>query len=264
MTAPRRVVVQRLSGLIGYEDGLRLQHRLVQRRKAGALADTLLLLEHAPVFTLGRLQASAANVLAALEALAAAGASVVQSDRGGNVTFHGPGQLVAYPILDLAAGYRRDLHWYVERLEDVMIGTAAQFGVSAVRGAPGHTGVWVGERKIGAIGVRVQRWLSSHGVALNADVDLSFFDMIVPCGLHEAPQVTSLSRELGRTVSVGELRPRFEAAFAEAFECELVDGAHDESDADLELSRVTTKSVDPTRPPSPMRRAESEEANFDK
>ena len=95
MTAPRRVVVQRLSGLIGYEDGLRLQHRLVQRRKAGALADTLLLLEHAPVFTLGRLQASAANVLAAPEALAAAGASVVQSDRGGNVTFHGPGQLVA-------------------------------------------------------------------------------------------------------------------------------------------------------------------------
>ena len=212
------------------------------------------------LFTLGRLQASAANVLAAPEALAAAGASVVQSDRGGNVTFHGPGQLVAYPILDLAAGYRRDLHWYVERLEDVMIGTAAQFGVSAVRGAPGHTGVWVGERKIGAIGVRVQRWLSSHGVALNADVDLSFFDMIVPCGLHEAPQVTSLSRELGRTVSVGELRPRFEAAFAEAFECELVDGAHvDEieiSGADLELSRVTTKSVDPARPPSPKMRPE--------
>ena len=141
-----------------------------------------------------------------------------------------------------------------------MIGTAAQFGVSAVRGAPGHTGVWVGERKIGAIGVRVQRWLSSHGVALNADVDLSFFDMIVPCGLHEAPQVTSLSRELGRTVSVGELRPRFEAAFAEAFECELVDGAHvDEieiSGADLEFSRVTTKSVDPTRPPSPKMRPE--------
>lgn len=226
----RRVLVRRLPGLIGYEEAQRLQHGLVRQRRAGKGRDTLLLLEHAPVFTLGRLQESAANVLASPEALETAGASVVQSDRGGNVTFHGPGQLVAYPLLDLTSGYRRNLHWYVGALEEAMIATTASFGVAAERGAPGHTGVWVGggERKIGAIGVRVQRWLSSHGIALNANVDLDFFNMIVPCGLSEAPQVTSLSREVGRIINVAEMRPKFEAAFAEAFECELVENEDDD------------------------------------
>ena len=223
----RSVHVRRLRGLVHYEEAQRLQQLLVRRRKAGTIPDTLLLLEHAPVFTLGRLQESAANVLASPEALAEAGATVVQSDRGGNVTFHGPGQLVAYPILDLASNFRRDLHWYVGALEDVMVETAANFGVAAERGAPGHTGVWVGDRKLGALGVRVQRWLSSHGIALNANVDLGFFDMIVPCGLNEAPQVTSISREIGRSVGVGELRPHFEAAFARTFECDLVEWRED-------------------------------------
>lgn len=222
MRTPPRVLVRRLPGLIGYEEAQRLQQSLVRQRRSGTVPDTLLLLEHAPVFTLGRLQESAANVRASPEALAAAGATVVQSDRGGNVTFHGPGQLVAYPILNLS-DYRRDLHWFVGALEDTMMGAAAAFGVSAERGAPGHTGVWVDDRKLGAIGVRVQRWLSSHGVALNVGVDLSYFDMIVPCGLDDAPRVTSLAAELGRPLTTDEVRPKFVAAFAEHFECEPIE-----------------------------------------
>ena len=213
--------MRRLPGLTSYGEGMALQRQLMRERAAKSAPDTLLLLEHAPVFTLGRLQESASNVLASSEEISAAGASVVQSDRGGNVTFHGPGQLVAYPILDLS-GFRKDMRWFVTALEDAMIGTASAFGVDAQRGGPGRTGVWAGDGKIGAIGVRVSRWISSHGVALNADVDLRYFDMIVPCGLSDVPLVTSLSRETGRRVSVDEAVPRFEDAFARGFDCELV------------------------------------------
>ena len=199
---------------------MRLQRTLLQRRRDGLAPDTLLLLEHSPVFTLGRLQKldAAQNILASPEAIAAAGASVAQSDRGGNITFHGPGQLVAYPILDLR-GYRKDLRWFVGALEDTMIRTAAAFGVEASRGVAGEEGVWVGERKLGALGVRVQRWVSSHGLALNANPDLAFFDMIVPCGLQETPGVTSLSAESSprTTVSVDDVVPRFLDAFGELF-----------------------------------------------
>jgi len=216
----RRVAVCRLPGLTGYQDALKLQRALVAQRRARRTPDSLLLLEHPPVFTLGRLQESVANVLASPAAIEGAGASVVQSDRGGNVTFHGPGQLVAYPILDLN-GFRKDLHWFVNALEDSMIDTAATYGVQAQRGGPGHAGVWVGERKLGALGVRMERWVSTHGIALNADIDLSFFEMIVPCGLHEVPKVTSLSQETGSRVGTDDAFPRFEAAFARAFDCEL-------------------------------------------
>ena len=216
-----RVLVRRLPGFLPYAEAQRLQHSLLARRREGLVPDTLLLLQHLPVFTLGRLQKeSASNLRVGMAEVAAAGANVVQSDRGGNITFHGPGQLVAYPILDLN-GFRRDLRWFVSALEDTMIGTAAAFGVEAQRGGPGSTGVWVEERKIGAIGVRVKRWLSCHGVALNADVDLDFFQMIVPCGLHETPRVTSMTRECGRKIGVDEVVPHFEDAFAHAFECEL-------------------------------------------
>lgn len=215
----RRLAVRRLPGHVPYVEAMRLQSALVQRRRAKSSPDTLLLLEHAPVFTLGRLQASAKNVLASPEAIAAAGASVVQSDRGGNVTFHGPGQLVAYPILDLK-DHRRDLRWFVGALEEAMIATAAAYGVRAAAGGAGETGVWVEDRKIGAIGVRVQRWFSSHGVALNADVDLDYFGMIVPCGLEQRPKVTSLSREARGfdAVRVDDVAPRFVDAFASAFD----------------------------------------------
>ena len=219
----RTIAVHRL-GLVPYVKAQAAQRVLAARRREGTACDTLLLLEHPPVFTLGRLQESRANVRASEAEIAACGAELVQSDRGGNVTFHGPGQLVAYPIIDLT-GYRRDLRWYVHTLEDAMIETAAAYGVEARRGAAGETGVWVGERKIGALGVRVSRWISGHGIALNVDVDLGFFDMIVPCGLHHAPQVTSLAHELAPAppVRVPEVGARFADAFASNFECELVD-----------------------------------------
>ena len=205
------VVIKRLPGLIRYEQAQALQRSLVTKRRSGQIADTLLILEHCPVFTLGRLQASASNMLAPPEVVAGKGARVVQSDRGGNITYHGPGQLVAYPVLDLGDNYCRDLHWYVETLQEAMIQTCGALGVRATAGGPGFNGVWIDDKKIGAVGVRVQRWVSSHGVALNASVDLDYFSMIVPCGLKEAPRVTSLSAELGRHVAVDEAGRAFES-----------------------------------------------------
>lgn len=219
------VSLARLPGVVPYEVGSLLQSALVSRRRAGVSPDTLLILEHSPVFTLGRLQQSATNVKSSHEEIAAAGASVVQSDRGGNVTFHGPGQLVAYPILDLG-GHKRDMRWYVGALEQTMIGAAAAFGIEAKPGGDGQTGVWVGERKIGAIGVSVSRWFTRHGLALNCNVDLDYFGMIVPCGLAETPDVTSLSRELGRGVGVDDALPAFCEAFEREFDASLV---HDDS-----------------------------------
>ena len=238
-------------GLVDYHEGQRLQRAMLDRRRAGVCGDTLLLLEHAPVFTLGRLQESASNLRASLAEVAARGASVVQSDRGGNITFHGPGQLVAYPILDLR-DHKQDVRWYVNALEDAMIGTAARFGISARRGDEGQTGVWVSDRKIGAIGVRVTRWFTSHGVALNADVDLDYFSMMVPCGLHEAPQVTSLTRELGRRCGVDEAAPALCDALAESLGCDMyesdaADAVHREVKAAAALAGVARAQDEETR-----------------
>lgn len=155
-----RLVRAHRLGSVGYPTSQQLQRALAADVRAGTRGDTLLLLEHPPVFTLGRLQPSAENVLASRREIAAAGATVERSTRGGNVTFHGPGQLVAYPILDLAR-FRRSVHWYVEGLEETMIRTAASFGVSARRGGAGETGVWVQDRKLGAIGVTVSRWVTT-------------------------------------------------------------------------------------------------------
>ena len=241
MRARPRVVVHRLAGLVPYTECLALQHQLMARRKAGSLPDTLLLLEHEPVFTLGRLQESVSNVLATSSQISARGASIVQSDRGGNVTFHGPGQLVAYPILDLN-GHQKNLRWYTSALENVMIDTAHAFGVSASSGGAGETGVWAGDRKLGALGVRVSRWITGHGVALNVCVDLRYFDMIVPCGLQHRPTVTSLSAAIagsGEPVSIPQAQTRFLDAFAERFECDLVDSPLDSIGQLLEGSSNT-------------------------
>ena len=216
----RSIALHRL-GRVPYARAQALQRELVQLRRRGEVRDTLLLVEHPPVFTLGRLQSCEANVLVTREEIEAAGASVVQSERGGNVTFHGPGQLLAYPILDLN-GHRKDMRWFVHSLEDAMIATAAAFGVAARRGVAGEEGIWVDDRKLGALGVHVTRWVTSHGLALNVDPDLRFFDMIVPCGLQERP-VTSLAREVaaGRTATVTEAMTQFEAAFSSTFESAL-------------------------------------------
>jgi len=213
-------------GRIDYAAGLRVQQELVELRKADRIADVLLLLEHTPVITLGR-NAKAANVLVSAEQLALRGVEVFECDRGGDVTFHGPGQLVGYPIFDLRGyatpdGKRRTLGAidYVRRLEEVLLRTCADFSISTKR-VPGLTGVWtndvgpdlrpgqdgsetrphVVEGKVAAIGVHISRFVTSHGFALNVNTDLSYFDLIVPCGITSKP-VTSMEKELGREIAL--------------------------------------------------------------
>ncbi len=187
----------RFAGGLAYSDALALQKDLVRRRVAGEVPDTLLFVEHPHVITLGKM-ARREHLLSARPDV-----EVVETDRGGDVTYHGPGQVVGYPIVDLSE-LRRDVKWYVERLEEVMIRTAGRWGVRAGR-QEGLTGAWVGEAKLGAIGVRVEKWVASHGFALNANTDLSYFDLIIPCGL-PGKGVTSLAKETGRAVDLGELR----------------------------------------------------------
>jgi lipoyl(octanoyl) transferase len=216
-SAPTRPLAVRRLGRLSYAAGLELQERLVAARQAGEVPDTLLLLEHEPVFTLGR-NARRENVLLADEALRARGYDVFETGRGGDVTYHGPGQAVGYPIIDLAPD-RRDVHRYVRDLEEVMIRTAADYAVTAGRVA-GLTGAWVGEEKIGAIGVRIARWVTSHGFAFNVTTDLAPFGLIVPCGIRDRG-VTSLERLLGRAVPMDEVMDRLAAHFAAVFEREV-------------------------------------------
>lgn len=198
----------RFAGVKPYAEALDLQKGLVRRRVAGEIPDTLLFVEHPHVITLGKV-ARREHVLTARPEV-----EVVETDRGGDVTYHGPGQVVGYPIVDLG-GLRRDVKWYLERLEDVMIRACAAYGVPAGRAA-GLTGAWVGGRKIGAIGVRVERWVTSHGFAFNANTDLSYFDLIIPCGL-PGKGVTSLAKETGRRVNLDLLRRRLAEAFGDVF-----------------------------------------------
>jgi len=208
-------------GLVDYEDGLRLQRELVARRKAGTIPDTLLLLEHPHVYTLGR-NAKTENLLISAEQLAARGAQVFEIDRGGDVTYHGPGQLVGYPILDLAQ-HRRDIAWYMRCLEEVLIAVAGEYGLEAGRLA-GAPGVWVGNDKLAAMGVHISRWVTSHGFAFNVNTDLSYFDWIVPCGLRDKG-VTSLQKLLGRRVEMEEVAGRVVRHFGRVFEVEMVEVA---------------------------------------
>jgi lipoyl(octanoyl) transferase len=203
---------------VGYEDGLLLQRELVARRKAGTIPDTLLLLEHPHVYTLGR-NARKENLLISAEQLAARGAQVFEIDRGGDVTYHGPGQLVGYPILDLAK-HRRDIAWYMRCLEEVLIEVAGEYGIQAGRLA-GAPGVWVGNDKLAAMGVHISRWVTSHGFAFNVNTDLRYFDWIVPCGLRDKG-VTSLQKLLGRPLEMEEVAGRVVRHFGRVFEVEMV------------------------------------------
>ena len=188
-------------GTIDYAEAHRLQKELQAKRISGEIDDTVLLLEHPPVLTMGR-SAKEQHVLAAPDVLAARGISVHEVGRGGDVTYHGPGQLVAYPIIDLKPD-RRDVRKYMWSLEETMIRTSADFGLAATR-VEGLNGAWIGDRKVGAVGVRISRWVTMHGLALNANSDLTHFDLIVPCGIQNKT-VTSLSAELGRTVSAADV-----------------------------------------------------------
>ncbi len=208
--------VQQLE-LVDYAEGLRLQRELVAQRKAGLAPDTLLLLEHPHVYTLGR-NARKENLLASTEMFAAQGAQVFETDRGGDVTYHGPGQLVGYPILDLTR-HRRDIAWYMRSLEEVLIRVATDFGVEASR-ISGSTGVWVGNEKLAAMGVHLSRWVTSHGFAFNVNTDLRYFDWIVPCGLRDKG-VTSLARLLHRPVEMDAVVGRVVVHFGEVFGVEM-------------------------------------------
>ncbi len=206
--------VRRL-GRVGYQEALDLQTDLVEQRRRGDIGDTLLLLEHPPVITLGvKTRNTRTNIIASDAQLADAGVAVFQTGRGGDVTYHGPGQLVGYPILDLNP-HRRDVHKYVRDIEQALIDAAASLGISATR-AEGLTGIWVGSSKLAAIGVRISRWITSHGFALNVATDLSHFDLIVPCGIQDRG-VTSVERLLGRPVAMAEVEPAVEAAFSSVF-----------------------------------------------
>ncbi len=211
---PERTLSVRRPGLIGYPEALDLQAGLVEQRRRGAIPDTLLLLQHPHVITLGS-GSRAEHVLMSPGELAARRIGVHRAGRGGDVTYHGPGQLVGYPILDLKPD-RRDLHAYLRSLERVLVGALRTFGLEGRRD-PAGTGVWVGGAKVAAIGIRVSSgWITSHGFALNADPDLSCFDAIVPCGLH-GREVTSVSRLLGRKVRAEDAAPAVVAAMASEF-----------------------------------------------
>jgi lipoyl(octanoyl) transferase len=218
----RELVVRRL-GTVGYAEGLDVQRRLVEQRRAGGIPDTLLLLQHQHVLTLGvKLADAKSHVLPSPEELTALGVEIFEAGRGGDVTYHGPGQLVAYPIIDLRPD-RCDVHQYVRDLEEVMIRVCASLGLAAGR-VPGKSGAWIGDNKVGAVGVRISRWITSHGIALNVAPDLNYFSLIVPCGISDKG-VTSLARELGRDVSVEEVEESFAGHFADVFERSVMEGA---------------------------------------
>jgi len=216
--ALRTVEVRRL-GLVPYADALALQRSLVDDRRAGRVGDLLLFVEHPHVLTLGvRGDGGRSHILATADALAARGVEVLETGRGGDITYHGPGQIVGYPIIDLNPD-RRDVHRYVRDLEDVLMRTAADYGIDAVR-VEGLTGVWVGREKLAAIGVRIARWITSHGFALNVTTDLANFDLIVPCGIADRG-VTSLARLLGHPVDRRDVEDRIAAHFGDVFGARL-------------------------------------------
>jgi lipoyl(octanoyl) transferase len=223
-------------GLLSWDAAYALQERLVAARKAGVTDDVLLFCQHPHVFTLGR-NANQKNLLVSEHVLRQKGVELRETNRGGDITYHGPGQVVGYPILNLDR-IRRDVHWYVRTIEEAMIRASAEFGVTAYR-IPEKTGIWVQppggipEEKLAAIGVHISRWVTSHGFAYNVSTDLRFFDLIVPCGIVDR-KATSLEKLLGRNVSLLEVQPRLSHHLAELFSLSLKTITRDELVSQLE------------------------------
>jgi lipoyl(octanoyl) transferase len=218
----RELQIQRL-GKVAYGDGLELQKRLVEQRKRGEIPDQLLLLEHPPVITFGvRTRNDRSHVVATPETLEDEGVEVFESGRGGDVTYHGPGQLVGYPILDLQPD-RCDVHRYVRDLEEVLIRAVAGFGIASHR-LPGLSGTWVGEEKLAAIGVRIARWVTSHGFALNVSTNLAHFALIIPCGIADKG-VTSIDILRRSPVAMKDVEAAVAEAFGDVFERRLLEPA---------------------------------------
>jgi lipoyl(octanoyl) transferase len=204
---------------VTYENGLALQQKLVEMRQREEIEDQLLLLEHPPVITLGR-GGDPSNLLASREVLENQRVRFYETTRGGDITYHGPGQIVGYPILHLGEG-NRDVRKYVTRLEEVLIRTVAEYGITAER-VDGRRGIWVGDQKIAAIGVRIARWVTSHGWALNVNTALDHFNLITPCGLRDTG-VTSIAQQTHGTVDSNEVRAFLARHFGEVFERELIE-----------------------------------------
>jgi lipoate-protein ligase B len=221
-------------GLASYAEAYALQQRIVAARKAGLIEDVLLFCEHPHVITLGR-NGKHEHLLASSSVLRQKGVEFHETDRGGDITYHGPGQIVGYPILNLDA-IRRDVHWYVRMLEELMIRTSAEFGIAAERIA-GKTGIWVlakgTEEKLAAIGVHISRWVTSHGFAYNVSTDLRYFDLIVPCGI-AGRKATSLEKLLERAVQWDEVAPKLSAHAGEVFGLEITKTSREELFARLE------------------------------
>jgi lipoyl(octanoyl) transferase len=232
---PEKICWQVNAGLLPYAQACALQRQLVAARKAGSIPDVLLFCEHPHVITLGR-NGKKENLLASDHLLAQRNVAFHETDRGGDITYHGPGQIVGYPILDLTA-HRRDVRWYVQQLEETMIGASADFEVPAERVAGRH-GIWVRhpareEEKLAALGVHLSRWVTSHGFAYNVATDLRYFDLIVPCGIADK-RATSLERVLDRAVTTGEVRPRLAAHFGERFKRQMVNVTRIELEENLQ------------------------------
>jgi lipoyl(octanoyl) transferase len=204
-------------GMIPYSEATALQEKIAAARKTGAIEDVLLFCGHPPVITLGR-NGKRENLLASENVLRQKSVQLYESNRGGDITYHGPGQIVGYPILNLDQ-IRRDVHWYVRTLEEVMIRASAVFGVAAFR-IPGKTGIWVqtekNEEKLASIGVHISRWVTTHGFAYNVATDLRNFELIVPCGIVDR-KATSLEKLLSRGVTVPEVQPHLAKQFCELF-----------------------------------------------
>ena len=215
-------------GSVAYDHALELQRAVARARISGAIAeDVLLLVEHPPVVTMGR-SAKQHHLLAPPELLAARGVELFEVERGGDVTFHGPGQLVGYPIIDLKR-HKRDLHWYLRQVEEALIRAVAPLGIAAERSS-GQTGVWTQGRKLASIGVHARDWVTWHGFALNVTTDLSYFDLMVPCGIAEV-EMTSVSREVGMRPDLdARVRRRVIAGFESTF--------------DLDAGEITRAEID--------------------
>lgn len=217
MSETRSLLVVDL-GRHSYEDTLAVQREAARARIAGALEqDLLLLVEHPPVVTLGR-SSKTAHLLASPAMLRERGVELFEVERGGDVTFHGPGQLVGYPIVDLKR-HRQDLHWYLRQVEELLIRALDAYGLLGRR-EPGYTGVWVENRKIASIGVHARDWVTWHGFALNVTTDLRFFELIVPCGI-QAVRMTSLQEEVGHAVSLADAAQRVARSAADVLGLEM-------------------------------------------
>jgi len=207
-------------GRLGYGEALEMQRGIARERISGAIPqDVLLLVEHSPVVTLGR-ASKERHLVASPEFLQSKGVELFEVERGGDVTFHGPGQLVGYPIIDLKR-HRQDLHWYLRKIEETLINTLADYGITGERNTA-FTGVWTRGKKIASIGVHAREWVTWHGFALNVATDLSYFDLIIPCGI-DGVVMTSIARELGsEEISMQDVHERVTAKFAEVFDLTAV------------------------------------------